>query len=160
MRIATIIMAILITTLALSARDAVAEDEIYRWVDKNGVPHFSDRPADHTRSEKVTVPPSKVGTVEPATQTQHNDSDQAAEPQPSYAQQIRDDRAEKRTGAKENAKIIAEACAQRRKIVSQLEPSPRGIIRYEDGTVSRMDDNERLEMLGEAKTYIAANCDK
>ena len=153
MRIATIIMAIFITTLALSARDAAAENEIYRWVDKNGVAHFSDMPPDRTVSEQVTLPQSKVGTIAPATQTQ-------PEPQPSYAQQIRDERAEKRLVSKENEKIIAEACAQRRKLVSQLEPSPRVIIRYEDGKVSRMDDNERLEMLAEAKTYIAANCDK
>jgi hypothetical protein len=30
----------------------------------------------------------------------------------------------------------------------------------EDGTVTRMDDNKRLESLGEAKAYIAENCDK
>lgn len=160
MRIATIIMAIFISTLALSARDAVAGDEIYRWVDKNAVVHFGDRPPDHTQTEQIDVQQGLVGTITAAPEHQPAGTDEQEEPQPSYAQQIRDERAERRMISKENEKIIAEACAQRRKLVSQLEPSPRVIIRYEDGRISRMDDNERLEMLAEAKTYIAANCDK
>ncbi len=32
------------------------------------------------------------------------------------------------------------------------------MVKAEDGTVTRMDDNVRLETLNEAKTYIAKNC--
>jgi hypothetical protein len=55
---------------------------------------------------------------------------------------------------------VAEACEQRKEIVSKLEPSPRVMVQMPDGTVTRMDDNLRLETLEEAKSYIAANCDK
>ena len=51
-------------------------------------------------------------------------------------------------------------CAQRRTLVSQLEPSSRVMVKMEDGTVTRLDDNIRLETLNEAKTYIANNCEK
>ena len=56
--------------------------------------------------------------------------------------------------------MIAAGCEQRYQLVSQLEPSTRVIVEYEDGTVGRLDDNERLEMLNEAKAYIAEKCDK
>jgi hypothetical protein len=32
------------------------------------------------------------------------------------------------------------------------------MIQLEDGTVARMDDDERLKTLDEAKTYIEQNC--
>jgi hypothetical protein len=34
------------------------------------------------------------------------------------------------------------------------------MVEYEDGTVVRLDDNERLKTLDEAKAYIAENCNK
>jgi hypothetical protein len=59
MRIATIFMAISISALVLFATDAAAQNEIYRWVDENGVVHFGDRPAAHSDAEQVSIQQSK-----------------------------------------------------------------------------------------------------
>ena len=156
MRIATILMAVFISTIALSAADAMAEDEIYRWVDENGVVHFGDRPDGQTGVEKIDVPDSRISSTRASPAPAATDASQ----QPSYAQQQRDERAEQHREAAEKKQAIDAGCEQRRQLVSQLEPSTRVMVRLEDGTVTRLDDNERLETLGEAKAYIAENCDK
>jgi len=156
MRIATIFMVILFATLVLSATQAVANDEIYRRVDENGVVHFGDRPDGQVNSEIIEIK-SAPGTNTPAysapTATDSNQQEL------SVAQQRRNDRAEKRKEAAEQQEAIAAGCEQRRQLVAQLEPSTRVIVEYEDGNIGRLDDNERLETLAEAKAYIAEKCD-
>ncbi|HEY5775217.1 MAG TPA: DUF4124 domain-containing protein [Xanthomonadales bacterium] len=158
MRIVTIMTAVLIATLANLATDAMAAEEIYRWVDENGVVHFGDMPPENGNVEQVTIEQSKINEDAYAPGTAAAEPDALAEPQPSLAQQLRDERALKRKEFEENKKITEEACAQRRSIVAQLEPSTRVMVKTEDGTVTRMDDDLRLETLNEAKKYIAENC--
>lgn len=160
MRISAIILAVLIVTLPFLATDAIAGEEIYRWVDDNGVVHFGDQPPANTDAELIAIQQSTSTNTPPAPESTTADPDQPLDPQPSYAQQLRDERALRRAETAENDRIIAEACAQRRTIVSQLEPSTRVMVKSEDGTVTRMDDNVRLEKLNEAQTYIAENCNK
>ena len=156
MRIATILMAVFISILVLSATDAIAEDEIYRWVDENGVVHFGDRPDGQAGVEKIDVQENRSSSTRASSAPVSSDTGQ----QPSYAQQQRDERAKIREETAEKEQAIAAGCEQRRQLVAQLEPSTRVMVRLEDGTVTRLDDNERLETLAEAKAYIAENCDK
>ena len=160
MRIAQMILVLLTVAFAISATDAIAEDEIYRWVDKNGVVHFGDRPPANAEADRVSIQPSKISNTATSSDSSSGDPYAPATSEPSVAQQLRDARAEKRAEAAENKRIVAEACAQRRTIVSQLEPSTRVMVRSEDGTVTRMDDEVRIETLNEAKAYISANCEK
>ena len=156
MRIATIFTVILFATLVLSATQAVAKDEIYRWVDENGVVHFGDRPDGQTNSEVIEIK-SDPGTSAPAySAPTATDSSQQ---EPSVAEKIRIDRAERRKEAAEQQEAIDAGCEQRHQLVAQLEPSTRVIVEYEDGSIGRLDDNERLETLAEAKAYIAEKCD-
>ncbi|MDH4018214.1 MAG: DUF4124 domain-containing protein [Xanthomonadales bacterium] len=160
MRIATNIIAVLFTSLLFLAMDAMADNEIYRWVDENGVIHFGEQPPEKGNAQSVSIPQSAGIDAQPSADANPANPEDPLEPQPSVAQQLRDARAEKRAEAEENERIVAEACAQRRTLVSQLEPSTRVMVKMEDGTVTRLDDNVRLETLDEAKTYIANNCDK
>lgn len=160
MRIAKMILALLIVTFAILATDSVAENEIYRWVDENGVVHFGDQPPANTAAGKVSVQTSKISTAPSSSAATLEEPSPLFEPEPSAAQKIRDERAERRAEIAENKRITEETCAQRKAVVSQLEPSTRVLVRLEDGTVTRMDDDVRLETLNEAKSYIAQNCDK
>ena len=159
MRTAIIFTAILITSLVLTAMDARADDEIYRWVDENGVVHFGDNPQGRADSEIIEIKNNPSG-ITPVNPTQATDSTPLEKPPLSAAQQQRADRAEKMKEAAAKKEAIAAGCEQRHQLVAQLEPSTRVIVEYEDGTIGRLDDNERLEMLNEAKTYIAEKCDK
>jgi len=157
MRKATLYTAVLMTALMITATDAKAKDNVYRWVDEQGNVHFSDQPPEKISAEIVELQP---GTAISSQAAEEPVSDAAAE-QPSRAQQQRDERAEKRKENDERQAALAAGCAQRYELVSQLEPSTRVMVRdVETGEVTRMDDNERLKTLGEAKAYIAENCNK
>ena len=156
MRFATVLVIVLVTAFMTWAPDTLAEDEVYRWVDNNGVVHFGDRPPEDGVAESVSIPQSAVVSAE----TTANDAEKTAEPQPSVAQQLRDERAAARQEREAKAEVTDEMCQQARDVVTQLEPSPRVNVTHEDGTVTRMDDGDRLETLGKAKAFVAENCNK
>jgi hypothetical protein len=160
MRSTTIFVIALTATFTLSLTDVEAKDEIYRWVDENGLVHFDDQPDPQGRAEQIDVQSSSGISAQPAATPAVTGTDPAQAPAPSYAQQRRDERAEARRKAAQEQEVYDEACAQRRQLVAQMAPSTRLMATNEDGEVVRMDDNDRLEILDEAKTYIAANCDK
>ena len=148
----------LIAACGSLATDAMAAEEIYRWVDENGEVHFGDLPPENTAAEQVNIKPYQNQEAATGSGPTKAATDEFGDPLPSYAQQLRDERTKKRREQEEQKLITDEACAQRRKIVSQLEPSTRVMIQLEDGTVTRMDDDERVKTLDEAKTYIEQNC--
>ena len=156
MRIATTLMAGLFTILILLATDATAEDEVYRWVDENGVVHYGDQAAGHSDAKQVDIQNSPPSGSQASPDPESAATSQPQEP--SYAQQRRDERAAKRSEAAEKQKAITAGCQQRHQLVARLEPSTRVMVEDENGTVSRMNDNDRLEMLAEAKVYIAEKC--
>ena len=114
MRIATILTAVFISTLLLSAMDAIAEDEIYRWVDENGGVHFGNHPGGQAGVEKIDIPESQINNTQPAPASAQADATQ----QPSYAQQRRDERAKIHKEAAEKEQAIAAGCEQRRQLVA------------------------------------------
>jgi len=157
MRISTIWMVVLTAAMMLAATDATAKDEVYRWVDDKGVVHFGDQPPQKTNAETIDLRESDSTGVQPSVNPAAS-ADNIYETEPSYAQQQREARAERRKEAAETREVVDAACRQRREIVAQLEPSPRVMVRGENGEVYRLDDNERLKALNEAKAYIAENC--
>ena len=155
----TILVAIFLAAFVLTAPDAIAKDSVYRWVDDKGVVHFGDQPADAANAEKVDINPGEAESA-PAASDVERDAIYAQPSEPSAAQQQRDERAKNRQEAAELKDAVDAGCKQRREIVAQLEPSTRVIVRGEDGEVYRLDDNERLKALDEAKAYIAVKCNK
>jgi hypothetical protein len=154
---ATLYTALLMTALMMTATDARAADNVYRWVDDQGNVHFSDQPPEKVNAEVVELQPGPAIS----SQSAEEPASVADAEQPSRAQQQRDERAEKRKENDERQAALAAGCAQRFKLESQLEPSTRVMVKdVETGEVTRMDDNERLKVLGEAKAYIAENCNK
>ena len=152
MRFVTFFTIISIGTLTVWAPQSAAQEEVYRWVDDKGVVHFGDRPPQQADVEKISIPDTQT---QPAA-----NQEEAQDTQPNLAQQLREERAEARKEREANAEVAAKSCAKAREIVSQLEPMTRVMVTHEDGTVTRMYDNDRLEKLDEAKAVVAENCDK
>lgn len=158
MRYATSLMAILSAALIFLAADVIAKDVVYRWVDENGVVHFGELPDGQANAEPVDIhksPPISQSTSAAAS----IQASQQPETEPSYAQKKRDERARKRKEASLRQQDIDAGCQQRHQIVARMEPSTRVMVQDEDGNIRRLDDNERLESLAEAKAYIADKCD-
>jgi hypothetical protein len=157
MRIPTFLLSILIGTLALSTTQTMAEEQVYRWVDKDGVVHFGDRPGGHVDAEVVELEAAPADELQsdsqPSSPYQHNS-------EPTYAQKLREERTESRKEAAEKKKEMDALCKTHRERVATLEPFTRVMFEQEDGSVTRMDDNDRLEKLNESKAFVAENCDK
>jgi len=142
------------------APQSAAQEEVYHWVDENGVVHFGDRAPQQKEAEVISIPQSSGISTQPSSDPDPVNPADAQVPQPSVAQQIRDERAEARREREAKAEVIAENCKKARNDISQLEPSPRVNVTHEDGTVTRMDDNDRLETLAKAKDFVAEHCNK
>jgi hypothetical protein len=160
MRNATIFVSVLLATLIFSVTDAVAETEVYRWVDEDGVVHFGDNAEGQKGAEKVEIRAEGNNGLGTNPAPGLTDPGQQTEPQPSLAQQRREERAAKHREAADRQKATDAGCAQARQRVASLEPTPRVLVQHEDGSVDRLDDNKRLELLADAKTFIAENCEK
>lgn len=160
MRITNIFMVIFTAAFIFSAIETVAEDEIYRWVDEDGVVHFENQATAQTDAEQIYIKKKRGRNTQYSSNPEPADTNQPTEPQASYAQQKRDERAKKQKEAAEKEKLIAAQCDQANQIMAQLEPATRVMVEQDDGTVIRMDDNDRLKRLREAREYIAGNCNK
>lgn len=157
MRILMFILTALITIPAFLATHVMADDEIYRWVDKDGIVHFGDGPSASADAEILSMPQTINSATQPSL---GSDPDQPATTEPSYAQKVRQERAQQRAETEENKKIMAAACAGNQKILSELEYSPNIYVIAEDGTETRMDDNVRVDKVNAAKSFIDKNCKK
>lgn len=159
MRIAAMSMVLVLGAGMFTMTGALAKDEVYRWVDENGVVHFGDQPDAAANAEVIEIKesPATSGQAPAAATTGAGSNADGAEP--SYAQRLREERAAKRKEAAEQRKTVDGNCKRSREVVAQLEPSPRVNVTHEDGSVTRMDDDERLRVLNEAKAFIAENCE-
>lgn len=106
MRFATILVIVFITAFLIWVPDTLAEDEIYRWVDKDGVVHFGNRPPENGVAESVSIPQSASVNTQVPVNPPANDAGQPEKPPPSLAQQLRDERAEARQKKKSVTRLF------------------------------------------------------
>lgn len=137
----TLIATGLLLTLLTSAQAAT----IYKWVDTNGVTHFSAEPP--AGQNAITVNPSapRPGSVTPSQSTR--DAEQTQE-------QV--EREVKREVAAEQAER-EKFCQTARRNLAQLELNPR--VRIEDGDqVRRLSEEERQAKIESTRQSIAEHC--
>jgi len=146
--------------------DRALAAEVYTWTDPQGVTHFSDVPPENAESRQIEVEdayrPGSSGAYPVAEPAQAGPGDEAAEPPgesaKSIAQQRREqlakDREEKRIAQQENQIL----CAKFQQRLEQMEPARRVFYTNEAGEQVRMDDEERVGLVDEAKEYLAKNC--
>ena len=137
-----------------------AADEIYRWVDENGVIHFSDLKPGAAESETIQVEggPGGVSYSEPVAGSTQPDVD-ADEAQPmSAAQQRREAIADARKAQREKQAETDRLCERHRARLEQMEPARRVYYRDEQGNEIRMDDTQRVTLVEESRNYITENC--
>lgn len=140
--------------------------EVYTWTDENGVSHFSDLPPESGDSEQIAVedayfPGSSDAYADDETAAPDpsaESGDPAAQSPPSRAQQVREQLAKDNQERKEAQAETAALCAKNRQLVEQLEPARRVYYTDAQGEQARMDDEKRVGLVEEAKSFIAKNC--
>jgi hypothetical protein len=159
MRQAILISGIAAILLLMSSSSSLAAPEIYRWVDDEGVVHFSEQPPANGDAEKVDTRVDESSGID--FDTESLDADTTTDPgAPNMAEQLRQERAEFRREESVKRAEIEAKCEQANAAIAQLEPFPRVMTVNAEGETVRMNDDVRLEKLGAAKDFVAANCNK
>ena len=131
-----------------------AHAEMYRWVDENGVTHFSQAPpasGDATRLEKPAADP--VG---------NSDTVQSVNEQWQQLQDRRDERAEQEEQAQEQQDLQARReanCRAARNNLEVLQGPTNRLIKTPGGDYQRLTEEERQERIRKAEEIMERDCD-
>lgn len=138
------------SSLLLAISASAMASQVYKWVDAQGVTHFSAQPpqGQEATSVNTAAPPPKptVAEEKPAPTF-----DSIADPE----QAAIDEKVKKEVAA-EQAKR-KQYCEDVRTNLAQLQNNPR--LRMEiDGEVRRLSEDERQSRIAETQKSISANC--
>ena len=139
---------------AMSAGSAVAQSKtMYKWVDENGVVHFSDKkPMDAPVEEQsipMDAPPS--GPNPYADAVAENDT-------ASVAEQRRQDISANRKQAQADLAARQAQCESWKSELARIEPNRRVFYTNDKGETVRADDVERTDRVAELKRLISNSC--
>jgi len=142
----------MITSSLLLAMSATAmASQVYKWVDAQGVTHFSAQPPqgqDATSINIATPPPKPVTAEEPKAAPTF---ESIADPE----QAAIDAKVRQEVAAKEVE--LKKYCADVRTNLAQLQNNPR--LRMDvDGEMRRLNEDERQSRINEAQKAITENC--
>ncbi len=155
--------------LAASAQ----KDSIYSWTDENGVRHYSDTAPAESRSEVEQIPlPHSTVPAGAGEETLNNEimPEEAAAPgaldpsagtgqELSYADQQRQAMEEKRQARREQQAERERICLQARDQLARIEPSRRVFYTDEAGNTTRLDDEQRVQMVEDNRKLVDEYCD-
>jgi hypothetical protein len=128
-----------------------AQEEIYKWVDDEGITHFSARPPEGVEYERIntlrdrreTVTPQTVGDTEDGLEDTA-DSMLPALPEVDVQQP--------------DPELVAERCQQARSNLQWLTQRVRINRENDEGEVERISEEERQRLISEAQAFIEEWC--
>jgi len=140
--------------------------EVYTWKDADGVTHFSDMPPESGDAQQIEVEEAYYpGSSGAYTEEESGASEPSGEddnPMTENPQKLTDQRRERLARDRQerkDAKAETEAlCEQNRQLLERLEPARRVFFTDETGEEVRLDDEQRVGLVEEAKDFIAKNC--
>lgn len=162
---------VFLLTVALAGPAGAAE--VYKWVDQDGVVHFSDvkprQDSADTLELQEAYKPGTTGAYSAPTEAAETEisedadgladqPEQAPEPQLTRAQQIRQDMERDRQRRKEEKAANDFLCDLHRKRLEEMEPARRVYYTNEAGESVRMDDGERVALIQESNLFVDRNC--
>lgn len=136
--------------LVMMSQTQAQEKKMYSWTDENGTVHFSETAPQGQQVQEQLVPASD--------QTASSGPSATSETGPSYAEQRRQEIAQKRQDAKVNQAVNDAQCEAWKSEVARLEPNRRVFFTNDQGETERMDDVVRTDRVAELKGLIASNC--
>jgi len=129
-------------------------DEIFKWVDEQGITHYEERaPADKDYSKVTTygVVPADAEKAKQRLDQQRSDKKSAEEKGADYAEQ--------KKISDEQARVRTENCNGAQNNLKTIQENARVRILGEDGEFRYLSEEERQQQIDTAKEMITANCD-
>ena len=147
--IASALIAAALTGLGALPDAAAQEQTVYKWVDAEGVVHYTARPPEGVEYEVVGLE-----TREPEEQAP-DETEAAGEEAP--AEGIPPAQPEM-ASTEPDPEMVAERCEQARRNIENLTQRANVLIRGEDGERRQITEEERERMLQEARDFIDEWC--
>jgi hypothetical protein len=148
--------------------------QIYTWTDENGVVHYVDTPPDRADAVSMDAPEAyhpgsadaypvadaddSAAANDPGNE-EVSDTDRSGNEEVSYADQKREQMAREREQRRQEQADRKRICVQASEHLAALEPARRVFSTNAQGEPERMDDDERMRLIAEAKALIAENCE-
>ncbi len=143
-----------IIVLALISLNAHAE--LHKWVDADGVVHYSDTVPPEVSTQTVRNITGKGQTNAPASFTPKSVAEREAEMR--KAKQEKEDASKKKAQQDAEAETRSRNCEAARQNARALEEGMRIVTYDANGERTYLDDNARAQRLEEARKAISANC--
>jgi hypothetical protein len=164
---------VVVAGLMLPLTTSAQKDSIYSWTDENGVRHYSDTAPAEAKAEVEQIPiPQSTAPAGADGETLNNEimAEEAAAPgtadpsagtgqELSYADQQRQAMEEKRQARRESQAERERICLQARDQLARIEPSRRVFYTDEAGNTTRLDDEQRVQMVEDNKKLVDEYCD-
>ena len=137
----------------------VSADQIYRWVDENGVVNYTQQKPRDTDAQAITTTSGAPQVAEAPAAPPPPTSPATGQPlSPEQERMLEGLRAAEKTRQQEIAKIKEENCQQSRDVLARLTVKSRIRVRGEDGDYRIMPEDERQTRIAEAQENIALYC--
>lgn len=128
----------------------VAAEQMYRWIDDQGVPQFGQQPPEGKAYQRMDIssPPPPGGSLRaPAPLPENATAEAPAEEDQSISDEA--------LAAKRK-----EQCAKIRSNLQTMEQNPRLSKTTDDGETVRIGEDERQEMMTQARADLAEFCNE
>lgn len=153
-------------SLALGTSAAVSSasaEEIYRWVDADGVVNYTQQKPRDVEAQALTTQrgaPTRVRSTSTASVgSSGNAGETADEPMTDAQQRMMDElQAKEQRRQQEVAEIREQNCQKSRRILDDLSAKERIRVRDDNGQERIMPEDERLRRISEAQQGIVDNC--
>ena len=152
----SILLSICMALFAAGTHNAFA-DQVYRWVDENGVVNYTQQKPRDASSEQITTSsgaPRVVETPSAAVVSPATGQDMDAGQQ----KMLEGLRAAERARQQQIVKIKEDNCQKSSSVLSRLTIKNRIRVRDEDGEYHAMGEDESQERIAEAQEGIALYC--
>lgn len=145
-------------TLAVSSIPAAA-DEIYRWIDDNGVVNYTQQKPRNAEAEEIVTNTGSVRKASDSKPVPVPSSPATGKPLSAEQEKMLEGlRAAERARQDEIAKIKADNCQQSRDVLARLSLKNRLRVKGPDGEYTVMPEDERQERISKAQENIALYC--
>lgn len=121
--------------------------KIYRWVDENGLPHYSEKPPRETQSETLNVRAAGTGSA-PTTTT--------SAPSSTKQESVKTETAKKDDSI--SAEDKAKFCQQSRTLLERMNGNTQRRFEQPDGSFRKLEESEITDYISQAKEGIASYC--
>jgi hypothetical protein len=138
---------LLVTVIILLSSTATADERVYKWIDKDGSVHFSDKPTGHDATPVLVspTPPNRNNLPPP------QEKDSSGKSKPAVGEIM---------NAEDNPEVRAKNCEKAKKLVQAFEKG-QGRRLYEDkkdGTRHYLSDEERVQRTKDAHDAVTKWC--